>query len=136
MADVATRFGLPRVSPRGIVVVLVLGLVGAMAIEPTRQLIEQRERIEGVTADLDAIVSSNEDLEDQIARLKDDDFIEQRARAQMGLVRPGETSIVVMPPSRAERVQQKSRVGRTNHSAEPTPPRTFVGAVLHFVGLL
>ena len=134
-AEIAPRFGLPRISPRGVVVILVLGLVGAMAIEPTRQLVQQRDRIAGVTGDLHAIHESNEALEDQIARLNDDDFIEQRARAQMGLVRPGETSIVVMPPSRQVLQEQRER-RRSRKVVEVPAPRSFVESVLHFVGLL
>jgi cell division protein FtsB len=130
---------LPRppfgVSPRGVVVVLVLGLVGAMAIEPTRQLLRQRDRIAGVTDDLEAIRASNLQLEEQIARLNDDDFIEQRAREQMGLVRPGEISVVVMPPSRHERIEHRRKV-EAHRRLAPPPPRSFVQSVLHFVGVL
>jgi cell division protein FtsB len=123
------------VSPKGVVVVLVLGLVGAMAIEPTRQLLRQRERIAGVTDDLEAIRTSNRQLEQQITRLNDDDFIEQRAREQMGLVRPGEISVVVMPPSRHDRIEHRREV-RAHRRLAPPPPRSFVQSVLHFVGLL
>jgi cell division protein FtsB len=134
-ADVAPRFGIPGISPKGIIVVLLLGLVGAMAIEPTRQLLEQRERIAGVTSQLESVHDSNERLEHQITRLNDNDFIEQRARQQMGLVRPGETSIVVMPPSRHDRVEQR-RAAQARTRVEPPPPRTFVQSVLHFIGVL
>lgn len=97
--------------PQIVALLLVLGLLGAMAIEPTRQLIEQRERIEGMSEDLRGIQKSNRRLENRIGRLKDPDFLEQRAR-NIGLVRPGETAYVVMPPSRSaaaetERSQKK-----------------------------
>jgi cell division protein FtsB len=83
-----------------LVVVLVLGLAGAMAIGPTRQLIEQRSRIESMADDLRALQRSNQRLEGRIARLKDPDYLEREAREQSGLVRPGETSYIVMPPNK------------------------------------
>jgi hypothetical protein len=67
-------------------IVLVLGLVGAMAIQPTRQLLEQRARIEGMAGDLSRIQALNHKLEARIARLQDPDYIEQEARDKVGLV--------------------------------------------------
>ncbi len=110
---------------------LVLGLLGAMAIEPTRQLIEQRERIDTMSQDLSQIQRSNRRLDARIGRLNDPDFLEQRAR-DIGLVRPGETAYVVMPPSRS-----RTRPGA---SKEPTrsrpPPRPgFIHGLLDFIGI-
>src|SRR5687767_14778152 len=102
MRAIAMRPFRPRwgVGPQIVVVLLVIGLFGALLIEPTRQLLEQRERIAGMASDLEKIDRSNERLEDRIARLNDPDFLEQRARTQVGLVRPGETTYIVMPPGR------------------------------------
>ena len=61
--------------PQIVAALLVLGLVGAMAIEPTRQLIEQRDRIAGMTQDLHKLERSNQHLEDRITRLRDPDFL-------------------------------------------------------------
>ena len=118
--------------PQIVALLLVLGLLGAMAIEPTRQLIEQRERIEGMSADLRGIQRSNRRLENRIGRLKDPDFLEQRAR-NIGLVRPGETAYVVMPPSKsasddAERSQKK--VARP-----PVEEPGFIDGLRAFLGL-
>jgi cell division protein FtsB len=122
------RFGR---APQTVVVILVIGLVGAMAIEPTRQLLQQRDRISGMTGDLAEVQSSNTRLEDQIARLKNDDYIEQRAREQIGLVRPGETTYVVMPPSNSDEPKRKQRAEKP----APPPPPGFFESVLDFVGL-
>jgi hypothetical protein len=101
-----------------------------MAIEPTRQLLEQRQRISGMASDLDQIERSNRRLEDRIERLQDPDFLEQRAR-EIGLVRQGETSIVVMPPSKRDRAPR-----RTSKDTEPPEPRPldFVEGFFNFVG--
>jgi cell division protein FtsB len=111
--------------------VLIVSLIGAMAIEPTRQLLAQKQRITGLDQQLAATKSDNRRLAERIQRLNDSDFIEQRARAQLGLILPGETAFVVMPPSEAKR-QKKVEV-----QEEPAPvsePGFFEG-LLDFVGL-
>ena len=131
-AAAAPRLRMPRLgrSPQIVAFILVLGLVGAMGIQPTRRLLEQRERISSMAAELSKVQAGNEALEQQIARLNDPDYLEQRARDQIGLVRPGETTYVVMPPSESEKAKHK-RVA----PAEPPPPPGFVDALLHFIGL-
>ncbi len=130
------RLRLPRlgVGPQIVVVLLVLALLGAMAIEPTRQLLEQRERISGIAADLAEIEQTNSHLARKIQRLQDPDFLEQRAREQIGLVRPGEVAIVVMPPSKKAQDKEPKR----NKVREKTPPLPsgFIEGFLNFVGLL
>jgi cell division protein FtsB len=125
------KIRLPRLGlvPQVIAIALVLGLLGAMAIEPTRQLLAQRERISGMATDLDRIERSNRRLADRIDRLKDPDFLEQRAR-EIGLVREGETSIVVMPPSKSSRTQDRS----SKQEAPRPEPLDFVEGFFNFVG--
>jgi cell division protein FtsB len=116
-----------------LVVVLVLGLAGAMAIEPTRQLIEQRSRIESMADDLRAIQHSNQRLEGRIARLNDPDYLEREAREQSGLVRPGETSYIVMPPNKQRRDR---RSGHKPDARRRQPQPGFAETLLRLVGLL
>ena len=127
------KLRMPRLgrSPQIVAFILVLGLVGAMGIQPTRRLLEQRDRISSTAADLRAVQVGNERLERQIARLNDPDYLEQRAREQIGLVRPGETTYVVMPPSETEQAKRK----RASRKVEPPPPPGFVDLLLHFIGL-
>ena len=127
------KLRMPRLgrSPQIVAFILVLGLVGAMGIQPTRRLFEQRDRISSAAADLRAVQVGNERLEEQIARLNDPDYLEQRAREQIGLVRPGETTYVVMPPSDTEQAKRK----RAATKVEPPPPPGFIDLLLHFVGL-
>lgn len=128
------RLKLPRlgVGPQIVAALLVLGLFGAMAIEPTRQLLEQRERIAGMAQELHRVERSNRRLEARINRLKDPDFIEQRAREQVGLVRPGEVTYVVMPPSHSRRPPAERR--KTSKPAPSTEPG-FIEGLLEFIGL-
>ncbi|MDQ4094916.1 MAG: septum formation initiator family protein [Actinomycetota bacterium] len=124
-----------RIGPGTIVVVLVLALCGAMAIEPTRQLVEQRHRIAGMARDLREIERANKALENRIARLNDPDFLEQRAREEIGLIRPGETAYVVMPPTRKTTSSNRQRDSEVAPSAADERAGWFEG-LLAFVGLL
>lgn len=127
----AQRLGL---APQVAIVMLVVGLAGAMAIEPTRQLLEQRSRISGMTDELQAIRESNRRLENRVQRLQDPDFLEQQARSQSGLVRPGETSVIVMPPAKDERAGRPERA-RALTPEQPVEERGLVEAMLDFLGL-
>ena len=130
------RLRLPRmgIGPQVVITLLVLGLLGAMAIEPTRQLLEQRERISAMADDLHEIERSNGRLAARIDRLQDPDFIEQRAREQIGLVRPGETAIVVMPPSK--KMEKKTGKRPPRKAPVESPRLGFFDGFLNFVGLL
>jgi cell division protein FtsB len=123
------RLGL---APQVAVVVLVVGLASVMAIEPTRQLLEQRSRIAGMSEDLRTIRRANEQLESRVARLQDPDYLEQEAR-EGGLVRPGETSVIVMPPPESEEdpARDKERAVTNKPMDEPT----FVESLQAFLGL-
>lgn len=123
----------PRLGPgpQIVIVVLVVGLFGALAIEPTRQLLEQRNRLSGMSQDLRQVEHSNENLEERIERLKNPDFLEQRARS-LGLVRAGETSYIVMPPSHAGK---KGRRGKDRRTPEPPPEPGLLESFMQFVGI-
>jgi cell division protein FtsB len=118
-------------APQALIVVLVIGLASAMAIGPTRQLLEQRERIAGMESELHSIERSNRALEDRIARLNDPDYIEQEARAQSGLVKPGEKAFVVMPPSKVPGIKHRERIPK-----EPPPPEpSLIEGFFDFIGI-
>ncbi|MDQ3983216.1 MAG: septum formation initiator family protein [Actinomycetota bacterium] len=124
---------LPFVGPGLVVFLLVLGLLAAMAIEPTVELMQQNERIERMTAELREIETTNERLERRIERLDDPDFLEQKAREQIGLVRPGETAFLVVPPGREHGAGKK----KEKEKAPPPPPEPgFVERLIEFVGVL
>ena len=117
--------------PGLVVFLLVLGLLAAMAIEPTLELMQQNERIARMRAELRAIDATNERLERRIGRLDDPDFLEQKAREQIGLVRPDETTYLVVPPGRERPAKKKER-----KVASPPPPEPgFIDGLLEFVGL-
>ena len=119
------------VGPQIVAVILMLGLAGAMAIEPTRRLIEQRDRIALMSQDLVALDDANLALEERITRLGDRDFLEQKAR-EMGLVRRGERLYVVLPPSR--KVLQR-RALRAEGKRSATESANWLERALHFIGV-
>ena len=78
-------------------VVLVLVGILFVAVLPTRTLLEQRRDTRAATAELRDLRERNEALEERARRLRDPREIEQLAREQYGLVRPGEEPYVVLP---------------------------------------
>jgi cell division protein FtsB len=120
------------VGPGVVVFALVAALLASMAIEPTIELMQQNDRIARMKAELREIETTNERLERRIERLDDPDFLEQKAREQFGLVRPGETAYLVVPPGR-----EPARERRKEREPEPPPPPEpgFVERLLQFVGL-
>ncbi|MFP5298817.1 MAG: FtsB family cell division protein [Actinomycetota bacterium] len=124
-----------RRGPQIVALLLVVGLLGAMAIEPTRQLLEQRRRIDGMAGDLAEIRTTNEELRSKIERLQDPDFIEQQAREQAGLVKPGESSFRVLPPSK-QQLEQRAEAKARRAEAPPPPEPGLLESFLRFVGFL
>lgn len=120
------RFGL---GPQLVAVLLAVAVFGSMAVQPTRQLLEQRTRMAGLTAELAELQATNRALARRIARLKDPAYVERRARAEIGLVRPGERAFVVMPPSR-----KRPGPRPAPPPAEPKQPGWLAGFVA-FLGL-
>jgi cell division protein FtsB len=128
-------FRRPRLSfglgPQIVAVLLLLGLAGAMAIQPTRALLEQRDRIAQMTAQLQQVRAENRRLAAYLERLKSPDYIEQEARAQLGLVRPGEKTFVVLAPNR-----KAGRDGGARNDPTGTPEEPgFLDRLLRFVGV-
>ena len=119
--------------PVVLAVILVIGLMGAMAVTPTRQLIEQRDRIAGMEQDLRELRETNQDLDARIGRLKDPDYLEQQARS-IGLARPGERAFLVVPPSKGSPDRSKQRE-RYKPRPAPEKPPSFLEGFLDFLGL-
>ena len=77
-----------------------LALVGFLFafVYPTRTYLEQREQIGRAQDRLTVLRQQTAALERDTARLEGDAEIERVAREQYGLVRPGETPYVIVPP--------------------------------------
>ena len=131
-ADEGSPWG---IGPGVIVLLLILGLALSMAIGPTRQLLEQRRQIAAAADALRRLEASTKHYETQIERLKDPNYLEAKAREQMGLVRPGERSYIVVPPPEPKNKDKSppsdARVGRPAETDSPG----FVGGLLRFIGI-
>ena len=89
-------------------VVLVLAGILFVAVLPTRTLLQQRRDTKAATAELRQLRERNERLEERARRLRDPREIEQLAREQYGLVRPGEEPYVVLPAPPPPREEDES----------------------------
>lgn len=70
----------------------------SMAAAPARQVWTVDRQVEREEHRLEALRKENARLEAKLERLDDPDHLEKLAREQLGLVRPGETAYVVVPP--------------------------------------
>jgi cell division protein FtsB len=101
-----------RVVGPALVVLVMLGIL-FVAVLPTRTLLQQRRDTKAATAELRELRERNAALEERARRLRDPREIEQLAREQYGLVRPGEEPYVVLPappPPRAEDEEEDRNV--------------------------
>jgi cell division protein FtsB len=77
-----------------------LALVGFLFafVYPTRTYLSQREQIQRANDRLDVLRQQTTALERDTEQLRGDAEVERIAREQYGLVRPGETPYVIVPP--------------------------------------
>lgn len=87
-----------RITPKAIIlVVLVLLLIG-LNVRPIQEIYRQSKEAAELEKDLKTLKSENEQLRTEIERLNTDAYIEQQARARLGLIKPGEKAYVIVPP--------------------------------------
>ncbi|MCA1840718.1 MAG: septum formation initiator family protein [Actinomycetota bacterium] len=79
-------------------VAVVFGISSMLAIGPARQAYQQHKKIQAEQTRLVALEKQNALLQERLDRLKDPEYIEKLSREELGLVRPGEISYVVVPP--------------------------------------
>ena len=94
------RLGLTR---RGLVLALVAFALTAMTIYPLRQYVTQQRRIEQLQAKQAALDVEIARLEAERARLEDPEYVEQLAREELQMARPGEESYVMTGEAPTER---------------------------------
>jgi cell division protein FtsB len=92
------RIGL---TPRGVVLVLVVFVLAVTAVYPLREHVAQQARIKQLQAKQAALDAANAQLAAEAARLKDPAYLEQLAKQNLNVVRPGEQQweIAGTPPS-------------------------------------
>lgn len=79
---------------------LLVGLLVALflwSIYPLKQRAEQQRANRLLVAEIAESKGKNEELGEEVKRLRSDEYVEQLARRDLGLVKPGETSVWVIP---------------------------------------
>jgi cell division protein FtsB len=82
---------------------MTLAVLLLMAVPPARQLWREQAQVQAAERKLEALKRDNARLDRHLARLEDPDYLEQLARQELGLVRPGEIGFVVVPGEAAAR---------------------------------
>ncbi|HSM02148.1 MAG TPA: septum formation initiator family protein [Acidimicrobiia bacterium] len=82
-----------------LVVTVIVGVVAASAgVFPFRQIIAQQRSVDLAEAQLDALITENRKLEQEIAALESPQEVERLAREHFGLVMPGDVAYVAIVP--------------------------------------
>lgn len=76
---------------------LVVGALALTGVAPARQAFQQREQLAEVRAKVSSLEERNAELTGRLNRLSDVSYMEKLAREQLGVIRPGETSYVIVP---------------------------------------
>jgi cell division protein FtsL len=79
-----------RLTRRGLVLVLVLFGLSVMTVYPLRQYISQQQRIDALETRRAAVADEVERLERERKRLQDPEYVEQLAREDLHMARPGD----------------------------------------------
>lgn len=87
-----------KLTLRALGLAFVLVILVLAGITPARQAYEHRQRISAEQERLETLRTQNHLLQERLARLQDPDYMEKLAREQLGLVKEGEWSYVVVPP--------------------------------------
>ena len=86
-----------RLSLWGGLLLLVLAGVALLAVLPTRAWMNQRREVRQGNAELATLQARNARMEDQLAHIQSPEANDEVARAKLGLVRPGEKALAVLP---------------------------------------
>ena len=86
-----------RVAVGAVAVLVVAALVAALFVLPVQAWLGQRRALAESNRQLDVIWAENKRLEGLYDQLQTDAVVEQQAREQFGLIKPGERPLSVLP---------------------------------------
>lgn len=102
----------------GLVVVCLAIFLTAWAFYPIKDRLEQENQLADYKRKIDSLNTENASLKKEIERLKTDEYVEQLARKDLGLAKPGEEvflvygadeqSKTIKPPARPKAEESKS----------------------------
>ena len=88
-----------RRAVRTLLVAVVVGALAFLFVLPGRTWLQQRGAMASASHKLQILDQENQALSKRAAQLQDPNYLEQIARQQYGLVRPGEQSYGILPPT-------------------------------------
>ena len=86
-----------RLSGRAAILLFAVFLLAMVSIAPTRVWLDQRARLSELERQATELEVANARLEERIADLRDPETLERLARECLGMVQPGEISIITVP---------------------------------------
>ena len=81
---------------------LAIGFLIFSNLNISRRRAELTERIEFLREEIQVLEEKNQELRVGINRADQEDFLEEKAREQLGLKKPGEEVVVILPPKIVE----------------------------------
>ncbi len=85
-----------RITIRAAVLLVVVTMLGVASVYPVRLFFDQRRQVEDLRAETQALTATSLELQAQVDQLRDPEYLEQLARACLGMVRRGEIAFVVV----------------------------------------
>lgn len=79
----------------GYAVLMLVFLMGVSVVRNVSRVYAIKREVEAEKARLAKIEKENKDLQDQIAKTQSPDFVEKQVRDKLGLVKEGETEVVL-----------------------------------------
>lgn len=102
-----------------VLVCLVVGLF-LWSVYPLKQRAQHERNNRLLQSKINKLRAKNNALEDEVKRLKSDDYIEQLARRDFDLVKPGETSVLVVAAKKDE-IQEEKPQAQDNKTKKEEP---------------
>lgn len=101
-----------RIGPQQLAIVAVIVIISLTVIAiPLKNFFVQRGQIARYSASIEAKSNHVAELEEQLARYQDEDYIREQARVRLGLIEPGETAFRIIDPAMSAD-QEKNRTTR------------------------
>lgn len=122
------RFGRWGVLPHYLFAILVIMTLVFATVLPVNRLVAEGRREDEIRREIDEVRANSAELRKKIDRLNDPRVIESEARARLGLVRPGETPLIVtegpLPQPGPSAMKPKPKPNPRPPTSTATPVKT------------
>ena len=108
----------------GILAIAVIGFLVISNLRINQRRAELTTRIEAFKKEIQILEEKNQELQSGIIRSGEEDFLEEKAREQLGLKKPGEEVVVILPP---EEIQPEPIKEKNFWQKFLDPVRNFFG---------